>query len=108
MDGKDRVSNLIAPPLVGLKGYRRAFVVWLRDVLLPARLPGMRIDAVLGLSEVRNMLAGVIEWTEEWKQQGLEEGCKEGLEKGLEEGCKTGREEGRKEGVCSRNGKIAR
>lgn len=36
---------------------RRAFVVWLRNVLLPTRLPGVPIDAVLELSEVRNMLA---------------------------------------------------
>lgn len=58
---------------------RRAFAVWLRDVLLPARLPGVRIDAVLELNEVQNMLAErVIEWTEQWKQQGLEEGRKEG------------------------------
>ena len=62
---------------------RRAFAVWLRDVLLPARLPGVRIDAVLELSEVQNMLAErVLEWTQEWKQQGLDEGRQEGLKAG--------------------------
>ena len=62
---------------------RRAFAVWLRDVLLPARLPGVRIDAVLELSEVQNMLAErVLEWTQEWKQQGLDEGRKEGHKEG--------------------------
>jgi hypothetical protein len=49
------------------------------DVLLPARLPGVRIDAVVELSEVQDMLAErVLEWTREWKQQGLDEGRKEG------------------------------
>ena len=50
---------------------RQAFAIWLRDVLPPARLPGVRIDAVLELSEVRNMLAErTIEWTQAWKQEG--------------------------------------
>ena len=50
-----------------------------RDVLLPARAPGVRIEMMSELSEVRNMLAErVIEWTQEWKQQGLEEGREEG------------------------------
>ena len=77
------VKWLQAPEQTSL---RRAFVVWLRDVLLPARLPGVQIDAVLELSEVRNMLAErVIEWTQEWKRQGLEEGRKEGREEGRKE-----------------------
>lgn len=77
------VEWLQAPEQTSL---RRAFVVWLRDVLLPARLPGVRTDAVLELSEVRNMLAErVIEWTEEWKQQGLEEGRKAGRKEGRKE-----------------------
>ena len=50
---------------------RQAFAIWLRDVLPSARLPGVRIDAVLELSEVRNMLAErTIEWTQAWKQEG--------------------------------------
>jgi predicted transposase YdaD len=74
------VEWLQAPEQASL---RRAFAVWLRDVLLPARLPGVRIDAVLELSEVQNMLAErVLEWTQEWKQQGLDEGRQEGLKAG--------------------------
>ena len=70
------VEWLQAPAQASL---RRAFASWLRDVLLPARLPGVRIDAVLDLSEVQNMLAErVLEWTREWKQQGLDEGRQEG------------------------------
>ena len=74
------VEWLEAPEQASL---RRAFASWLRDVLLPARLPGVRIDAVLELSEVHDMLAErVMEWTREWKQQGLDEGLKEGLKEG--------------------------
>lgn len=48
--GVERLIDwLQAPEQVSL---RRAFAVWLRDVLLPARLPGVRIEAVLELSEV--------------------------------------------------------
>jgi hypothetical protein len=51
------------------------------------RLPGVRIDAVLELSGVGNMLAErVIECTQEWKRQGLEEDHKKSLEKGRKEG----------------------
>ena len=64
---------------------RRAFSTWLRQVLLPARWPGVRMDAVNDLSEVRDMLAErVMEWTEEWKQQGLQEGLQQGLQQGLD------------------------
>jgi len=60
------VEWLQAPEQVSL---RRAFAIWLRQVLLPARLPGVRIDEVNELSEVRDMLAErVVEWTEDWKQ----------------------------------------
>ena len=69
------------------QGLRRTFATWLREVLLPARMPGVRLDAVLELSEVRNMLAErVLEWTQEWKQQGLEEGIKRGRQEGRQEG----------------------
>jgi hypothetical protein len=71
----------------GQASLRRAFAVWLRDVLLLARLPEVRIDAVLDPNEVRNMLAEqVIEWIQEWKRQGLEEDHKKSLEKGRKEG----------------------
>jgi hypothetical protein len=49
------VEWLQAPEQASL---RRAFAVWLRDVLLPARLPGVRIEAVLELSEVRKYVGG--------------------------------------------------
>jgi len=67
---------------------RRSFTSWLKQVLLPARMPGAQIPQVADLEEVKSMLAErVIEWTQEWKQ--------EGFEKGLEEGLKEGREKAR-------------
>jgi hypothetical protein len=65
---------------------RRAFTVWLRRVLLPARVPGVAIPEVLELQEVRDMLAErVIEWTREWKEEGLQEGWEKGREEALRE-----------------------
>ncbi|NEX23329.1 DUF4351 domain-containing protein, partial [Thiorhodococcus mannitoliphagus] len=50
---------------------RRAFVVWLKRVLLPARVPGAELPNVNDLQEMRAMLAERVKtWTEEWKQQG--------------------------------------
>jgi len=63
---------------------RRAFTVWLRRVLLPARLPEVFIPEVQELTEVQTMLAErVIEWTQQWKEEGLREGRREGLQQGL-------------------------
>jgi hypothetical protein len=74
---------------------RRAFTVWLKKVLLPARLPGVDMPELADLNEVNTMLAErVMEWTRQWKAQGMQEGLEKGIEKGREEG----REEGRKSG----------
>jgi hypothetical protein len=54
---------------------RRAFTVWLRRVLLPARLPGVEIPEVHDLVEMHSMLAErVVEWTQRWKAEGLQQG----------------------------------
>ncbi len=64
---------------------RRAFSQWIRHVLLPAKIPGVDLDAVEELSEVKDMLAQrVKDWTQEWKRQGIEEGLRQGLEQGHE------------------------
>jgi hypothetical protein len=47
-----RVEGLRAPAQASV---RRAFASWLWDVLPPARLPGVRIEAVLEPSEVQDM-----------------------------------------------------
>ncbi len=58
---------------------RRAFVVWLKRVLLPARVPGAEIPNVIELQEMHAMLAERVKtWTEEWKQEGVRQGRLEG------------------------------
>jgi flagellar biosynthesis/type III secretory pathway protein FliH len=75
---------LYAPEQASL---RRAFTVWLKKVLLPARLPGVEMPELADLNEVNTMLAErVMEWTRQWKAQGMQEG----IEKGIEEGRRTG------------------
>lgn len=54
---------------------RRSFATWMKDILLPARLPGAEIPKLVELQEVKSMLAErVVEWTQEWKREGFEEG----------------------------------
>jgi len=56
-------------------GLRRAFVVWLKRVLLPARLPGIEIPNLNELQEINDMLAErVMTWTQEWMEQGMQRG----------------------------------
>jgi hypothetical protein len=63
---------------------RRAFTIWLRRVLLPARLPAVVMPEVQDLTEVQSMLAErVVEWTQQWKEEGLQQGRQEGLQQGL-------------------------
>jgi len=58
---------------------RRAFTVWIQRVLLPGRMPGVRLDEVKDLQEVRTMLSErVVEWTREWENKGVEKGVKLG------------------------------
>jgi predicted transposase YdaD len=78
------IQWLAAPEQASL---RRAFTVWIKRVLLPARLPGVSLPAVGDLLEINTMLAeSVTEWTENWKQQGLREGRREGLQEGRQIG----------------------
>jgi flagellar biosynthesis/type III secretory pathway protein FliH len=63
-----------------LKELRRSFTLWLKQVLLPARVPGAQIPQMADLEEVKSMLAErVKEWTQEWKQEGFEEGLEDSL-----------------------------
>jgi len=73
-------------------GLRRAFTVWIKRVLLPAKVPGADIPLISDLQEMQTMLAErVKQWTEEWKQQGLAEGEAKGLAKGRVEGKAEGK-----------------
>ncbi|MDQ2694967.1 MAG: Rpn family recombination-promoting nuclease/putative transposase, partial [Pseudomonadota bacterium] len=77
------------------RSLRRALTTWLVRVLLPSRIPGVRIQELQDLNEVDSMLAErVKEWTEQWKQQGLEEGRREGLQQGKQEGLQQGLQQG--------------
>ena len=53
---------------------------WLKRVLLPNRFPGVKLDEINDLYEVKDMLAERVKnWTEEWKAQGLEQGLEQGV-----------------------------
>jgi hypothetical protein len=66
---------------------RRAFTVWIKRVLIPARMPGVNFPDLGDLLEIKTMLAeSVLDWTQEWKQQGLQEGLLEGRVEGRLEG----------------------
>ena len=87
--GLDQVQRLVARlhelmPGPEHRELRRAFAIWLSQVLLPSRLPGVRIPAVTELWEVKTMLAEqAIDWTREWKDKGREEGRQEGRQETL-------------------------
>jgi len=70
---------------------RRAFTVWIKRVLLPARLPGIELPEMSDLNEVNTMLAErVKQWTEEWKAEGMQAGRQQGRQEGLEQGLQQG------------------
>ncbi|MEX0584910.1 MAG: DUF4351 domain-containing protein, partial [Natronospirillum sp.] len=61
------------------RSVRRAFLVWLKQVFLPGRLPGVEFDQMQELHEVQAMLAErVKDWTHTWEQQGIQKGRLEG------------------------------
>lgn len=65
---------------------RRAFNVWLKRVLLTARLPGVGHHEFEDILEDGTMLAErVIEWTQKWKAEGWQEGRQEGQQEGKTE-----------------------
>lgn len=65
----------------------RAFTVWIKRVLLPARLPGIELPEMSDLNEVNTMLAERVKrWTEEWKAVGMQVGRQQGIEQGLQKG----------------------
>ena len=75
---------------------RRAFIVWLKRVFLPGRMPNIVFPDLNELQEVQSMLSErVIEWTEQWKQECLEEGRQKGLQEGLQQGLQQGLHDGR-------------
>ena len=84
------VDWLKAPEQTSL---RRSFVVWLRRVLLPSRVPGVAVPPVTDLQEVKAMLAErVQEWAREWREEGLRQGLQQGMQQGMQQGHKQGEE----------------
>jgi hypothetical protein len=60
---------------------RRAFAEWMAHVLLPGRMPGVKVAPIHDLQEAETMLAErVKQWTEEWKREELQQGLQEGRE----------------------------
>lgn len=77
-----RLIEWLADP--GQFALRRAFVVWLKRVLLPARVPGVELPPINDLQEMHAMLAERVKtWTEDWKQQGIQQGIEQGIEQGI-------------------------
>ncbi len=74
IDNLDHV--LSAPEHTGL---RRAFALWLTQVFLPSRLPGVTVPEVKKLEEVNPMIAEhSIDWSTQWREEGRQEGRQEG------------------------------
>ncbi|MES1245402.1 MAG: Rpn family recombination-promoting nuclease/putative transposase [Acidobacteriota bacterium] len=59
---------------------RKSVYVWMTQVLMPARFPGLQVPEAHSLEEIQTMLAErVMEWTREWKEEGRQEGVQEFL-----------------------------
>lgn len=62
---------------------RRDVERWVREVLLPSRMPGVNLPDDGRLEEIGPMLAeNTLDWTAEWRMKGLAEGRKEGRKEG--------------------------
>ena len=88
---------------------RRAFVEWVRQVVLPGRFPGAALPVVQALEGGGAMLAeSVKEWTEQWFREGREQGLEQGLERGREQGLERGREQGLERGRAEERALLCR
>ena len=64
----------------GQDSLRRAFAVYLRRVLLPARAPGIRLPDAADLMELTSMLNETFpDWSVQYVRQGRQQGKKEVL-----------------------------
>ncbi|TGO02393.1 hypothetical protein PN36_25765 [Candidatus Thiomargarita nelsonii] len=60
---------------------------WLNHLVLPKRLPGVKLTELISLQEMRTMLSeSVDDWAAQWKAQGLQQGLEQGLAQGLNKG----------------------
>jgi flagellar biosynthesis/type III secretory pathway protein FliH len=63
---------------------RRAFTVWFRRVLFPARFDDGEQPVLEELTEVKTMLA---ERVKEWNRESMERGVQKGIQKGIQKGA---------------------
>lgn len=77
---KSNLDNLIRLPASQDRAHLRGiFAEWLIQVLLPSRFPGLQVNEVRKLTEVKTMLEETVrDWTLEWKREGIQEGIREG------------------------------
>ncbi|NJL29495.1 MAG: transposase [Thermoanaerobaculia bacterium] len=66
---------------------RQDIARWLREVVVPARLPGEELPEVNGLEEVDEMLAERVKtWPKKWMAEGYQMGRQEGRQEGEQKG----------------------
>ena len=88
---------------------RRAFVEWVRQVVLPGRFPGAALPVAQALEGGGAMLAeSVKEWTEQWFREGQERGLEQGREQGREQGLALGLERGIERGRAEERALLCR
>ena len=81
----DDLDDLLSDPEHA--GLRRAFALWLTQVLLPSRLPGVTVPIVKKLEEVSAMIAEhAIDWTAQWRKEGEAAGIRKGEAAGIRKG----------------------
>ncbi len=60
---------------------------WLNHLVLPKRLPNVKLDKLISLQEMKSMLSETVDnWAIQWKTQGLQEGLEKGRVEGRVEG----------------------
>jgi hypothetical protein len=70
---------------------RRAFSRWIKQVVLPVRMPGVEFEAMNDLQEVQSMLAERVKsWVENSKIEGIKIGISQGISQGDYRGYKSG------------------
>ncbi|MEX3557151.1 MAG: Rpn family recombination-promoting nuclease/putative transposase [Burkholderia sp.] len=66
---------------------RKAFTVWIKQIILPSLPEGESIPDTYSLEEIDSMLAErVKQWTQDLKQEGRQEGLQEGIQLGRTKG----------------------
>jgi len=87
-------------PLPEFADLRRDLVRWLKEVLIPTRLPDVRIVAMSDIREMRTMLEQTVErWIRNWQREGRAAGRREGFQQGRQAGLQKGLQKGVRKGL---------